>query len=111
MLIEDIDYTINCEKENYAKLKGSLRLPSPNDYIKPFKVIKEKIQRTEVYSIDVSDLQFLNSSGLTALAKLFLYALQTKTHITIIRNKFIPWQTKSLVSLSKLWKNVKVTFE
>lgn len=103
MIIKTEDYKIENTDPNYSILAGCLRLPSPSAYNKPFKEIIERIKDNKEYTIDLSELQFLNSSGLTSLARIFLIAKENKTEVTLLINEDIPWQKKNLGSLCMLW--------
>lgn len=108
MIINDDDYTISID-ESATKLEGTLRLPSPSSYDEPFAHIREELeQASETYIVDTTELEFLNSSGITAMARLFMHARKVNKPIKLVGNKDIPWQTKSLVSLKKLWDKIDV---
>lgn len=111
MIINDTDYTIDCNSPGTAKLLGTLRLPSPTAYDEPFSHIKSGIDSSSEYTIDVTELEFLNSSGLTAIARLFMHARKCNTPLTIIANESTPWQKKSLVSLKMLWDQITIELQ
>ena len=104
MIIKTEDYTINAQQLNHVLISGSMRLPSPLSYEKPFSIIKSSLEEaTDILTIDLKALEYLNSSGLTSFARIIIKARSNNKPIKIILNKSIPWQTKTLLSLNKLW--------
>ncbi len=109
MIINEKNFTVDCKDPLIGKLSGTLRLPSPTAYHEPFEYIKRGINESnESYTINSTNLDFLNSSGLTAIARLLMHARKVGTPIKIIGNANIPWQTKSFPSLKKLWDQIDV---
>ncbi len=60
-------------------------------------------QRTKILTLDLKALEFLNSTGIRAMAKL---VLQVREHealsLEIIGDQAIPWQNKLLKNLQRL---------
>ncbi|MFT5170311.1 MAG: hypothetical protein ACI9BD_000078 [Candidatus Marinamargulisbacteria bacterium] len=103
------DYSILCTQTGHATLKGIMRLPSPADYTQPFKYLFNYIEdHNGPFTIDISELQELNSSGLTALARIFIMARQVEVPIVVLGNQNSYWQRKSMSSLQKLWSEIVV---
>ena len=112
MIIKTEDFNINCSNPNKAEIIGSMRLPSPLSYENLFEAIKEQLElSTETYEINLVQLNYLNSSGLTALARILILGRSLKKPIKIIANQSIPWQKKSLTSLNKLWDKITIEFQ
>ena len=106
------EYLIEHPNQKTTILTGTLRLPSPTAYTHLLEEIRQGIEiQTETYTIDISGLKFLNSSGLTALARLFLLARQKQRTIKIICSHQIPWQKKSIGSLQKLWVGIELVMK
>lgn len=104
------DFTINCEGRS-AKLAGVMRLQSPNAYEEPFEPIHSEIQSPEgQYVLDISNLTFLNSSGVSALARLILLARQHNTPVSVVCSNDIPWQGKTIPSLQKLYAELEISY-
>ncbi|MBG90420.1 MAG: hypothetical protein CL521_01215 [Actinobacteria bacterium] len=100
-------------KDNIIYVKGSLRLPSPLDYDTYFEPIKSTIETASIDTpckIDITQLKYLNSSGLTALGRLFILARKKNIPLHIIATSDIPWHKKSIPSLQKLWNQITVDF-
>mgnify|MGYP001201924437 CR=1 FL=1 len=88
---------------------GVLRLQGHTDYLPYFSKIYHLIQSEDKHHvINLSELKFLNSNGLIALGQCFIYARDYNRSLTIIVNNNIPWQTKSISALHKLWDKVTI---
>lgn len=112
MIIKTDEYTIDCSSNNKGILKGSMRLPSPLSYENSFELLKKGIDiSTNTYFINIEKLEYLNSSGLTALARLLIQARKVDTPVTIECSKNIPWQSKSIASLCKLWDKIQTVYQ
>lgn len=110
MIIKTEDYTVDSSTLNKSIISGTMRLPSPISYDEPFSSIKNGIEEsTDTYEIDIYNLQYLNSSGITSIARLIIKARDLKKGIKLIINNNIPWQNRSLSSLKNLWE--KLEFE
>ena len=109
MIINTEDYQVECIEEGTAIIRGTMRLPSPVSYDQPFEPIKNGIEESSgTYTIDISNLEYLNSSGLTAFARLFILARTKDIPLTIIGTENIPWQKSSIYSLKKLWDKITI---
>ena len=110
MTTETEDFQIISDTPYTTKISGILRLPSPLAYEKPFITISEGIKNcnNQTYTIDLINLTFLNSSGITALARLIINARQCEQKLCFIGNENIPWQQKSLNNLKKLWSGISI---
>jgi hypothetical protein len=90
--------------------KGSLRLGGPGEY-KPIADLLSNLAEKEpdIVTLDLSQLEFLNSSGISTLSK-FVISLRKKrtTQAVILGSKNIPWQGKSLQNLQKLMPGLKL---
>lgn len=88
--------------------QGSLRLWDPQEYsrIKQYMLDIYELD-IEALSINLTELDFLNSSGISMLCK---FVFETKKlnriPITIIGRNDILWQKKSLHNLKKLWDRI-----
>ncbi len=112
MITEGEDFHIDYVNDKLAVISGILRLPSPTEYEKSFKNIFTSIEKNaadnSTYTIDISDLKFLNSSGITGFARIILLARAKNVPLVIQGKESIPWQKKSIVSLNKLWEKVEI---
>ena len=84
--------------------QGALRLYGADGYaaiVNLFNAIAE--QQTPLLTVDVTDLQFLNSSGINALSKFIIKVRDLKASRLIVKGtEQFPWQAKSLKNLQLL---------
>ncbi len=60
-------------------------------------------------TLDVSELQFLNSSGINTLSKFILHVRKLGASQVVIRGSSrFPWQEKSLINLQRLLPSLKL---
>ena len=108
------DYQIKLDKEtSTAVLEGALRLQSPNAYDIPFSEITNfisQLPKQTRFILNIKNLEFLNSSGVTSLAKLVLLCRSNDIDLHIECNEDIPWQEKTIASFNKLYERVSLTF-
>jgi len=115
MSTETADYSIQINSDRHlATIAGSLRLNSPNAYESPFSSIVTLIEtegESNPVNIDISGLNFLNSSGVTAIAKLILKAREKNASLVVHCNSDIPWQEKTIPALTKLYQKVSLEYK
>jgi hypothetical protein len=103
------EFELTYDKFGLVSISGILRLPTPISYNDVFQPIKEFIETgTSCIQIDLSRVEFLNSSGITALARLIVMARSLNREMVLIGRDDTPWQRKSLISLQRLWDKVDV---
>lgn len=110
MLIDNNDFAIDVSVPERAVVSGVLRLPSPAAYEERFKPIREALTRAkgDAYTIDISGVQFLNSSGITGLSRLVLLARTNETPLVLVGSSRTSWQAKTLRPISRLYDKVEV---
>ncbi len=88
--------TVNCE--------GSLRLGGSEEYAPIMQLLEEAIATPPIdLVIDLTQLEFLNSSGINMLSKFMIKAREKEgVNITVKGSQTIPWQCKSLKNLQRL---------
>ena len=107
----DQAYSISHPSSSESVVSGTLRLSSPNEYESVFQSIKDDLDACkDEYVIDISQLIYLNSSGLTSLARLFIQARNQEIKLIIKASKDIPWQDKTIPSLQKLYSKISVQY-
>ncbi len=109
--IKDKDYTVQYDSEStIVDFTGLLRLGGPKEYA-PIVDLLNKIvaEEPEQITLDLSKLEFLNSSGISMLSK-FVLGLRKKKGIqlVILGSNDIPWQGKSLKNLQKFLPSLKL---
>lgn len=109
MIIKTDDYRIEMVKTDASVISGKMRLPSPSAYIPQFEGIQKAITSVEgTYTIDIRDLEYLNSSGINALARLVFHARTIKKPLIIECTADVPWQKKTVASLKGLWDQLEI---
>lgn len=102
----DGEYTLEMHTGG-ARLRGVMRLVSPTAYRSAFAALHDRLEATgDPFELDVSKLEFLNSSGITALSRLVMQARAREVPMVIVLDEGIPWQKKTLPSLAKLYPKI-----
>jgi hypothetical protein len=92
-------------------LRGVMRLESPEAYALAFAPIVASIDEVAAISIDLSQVVFLNSSGIRALADVILLAREKDCRVTLFGSAAVPWQKKLATSLTGLFPDVVVRID
>lgn len=98
------------DDDHIIHFEGSLRLWDPGEYsrIKQYMLDIYELD-IEKLSIDLTKLEFLNSSGISMLCKFIFETKKTnRIPITIVGRNDILWQKKSLHNLKKLWDKIEL---
>lgn len=111
MEIETADYKVwSDEAGNTIKCKGSFRLNGVEEYAPIVQLLQSAAERQPpVLTLDLRELQFLNSSGINILSK-FVISVRQRGNIALVvqGSRRIPWQAKSLQNLQKLMPSLKL---
>ena len=92
------------ESRGTIALEGNFRLNGP--LYAPISELLEKVlaQKPTALRLDLTELKFLNSSGINVLAKFTILARNAGgLALSVVGNHKIPWQEKSLPNLKKLY--------
>lgn len=109
MRFESDDFTIDCTRPDVATLAGVLRLSSPAAYEDRFEPLRQGLHASRAaYTVDISKVQFLNSSGITGLSRLVLIARGENKPIVIVGSQAITWHGKTLNLLKRLYDKLEV---
>lgn len=109
--IKGEDYTVEYDPQQEAiAIQGELSLSGPPDYAPIADLLKEVADREPPsITLDLTQLEFLNSSGISMLSKFVIYMRKKKqTHMKVIGSNQIPWQGKSLKNFEKLLPGLKL---
>ena len=112
--IKGEDYTVSYREDPVrVKFAGELALAGPQEYSTINTLLKGIAEAcpTEI-TIDLKELAFLNSSGISMLSK-FVLGLRKKKEIQLIilGSNNMPWQGKSLKNLQKFLPTLKLKVE
>lgn len=85
-------------------LEGAMRLAGSEAYAPIYALMIGVLdQAASSVTVNLSDLEYLNSSGINMLAKFTIEVRKRESvHLTIKGSDQIPWQNKSLRNLKKL---------
>lgn len=97
--------TVNCQ--------GSLRLSGMDEYAPIVDLLNNVAEEgPPIITLNLRELEFLNSSGISMLSKFVIKVRQKKTiQIVVIGSKGIPWQGKSLKNLQRLMPSLTLELE
>ena len=112
--IKGESYSVEYQPETVTvKFQGSMRLNGMADYAPTEKLLNEAIdQSPPIITLNLRELEFLNSSGISMLSKFVINVRKKKTvQIAILGSNRIPWQGKSLKNLQRLMPGLEMEFE
>lgn len=107
------DYSIQYDGDaGTINFQGEISLGGPSDYNGINELLNEAVDNHETLTLDLRDLAFLNSSGISMLSK-FVVGLRKKKglQLIIIGSNSMPWQGKSLKNLEKLLPGLTLELE
>ncbi len=112
--IKGEDYIVQYDSDSVTvKFQGELALGGPKEYAPINNLLQETVDTSpEVITIDLKELAFLNSSGISMISK-FVLGLRKKKEIQLIilGSNDMPWQGKSLKNLQKFLPTLKLEVE
>ena len=105
------EYTVDCESNAAtAMLAGVFRLESAEAYDTLFAPISLALESAiDRYTVDLTGVVLMNSTGIRALADLVLHARRKGTPLVFVGKADIPWQAKAVASLKPLYSRLTVT--
>ena len=109
MEIKTADYTVWTEGAT-IHYEGTLRLSGTDAYQPILDVMQGVLaEKPQKLVLDLTQLEFLNSSGINLLAKFTIeLRKQPEVGMQVLGSTRIPWQSKSLPNLQKLHKGVEL---
>lgn len=112
--IQGDSYSVQYEAESTTiTFQGKLALPGSRDY-SPINALLQEIasKSPEVMTLDLKQLSFLNSSGISMLSK-FVLGLRKRKGVQLVvwGSSDMPWQSKSLRNLQKFLPSLQLEIE
>ncbi len=108
------DYRIAYDPDTgTVKCSGTLRLAGMEDY-EPIAQLLDAAAAAHpsAFTLDLEQLEYLNSSGINMLSKFAIRLRQKGTVTMTLRGtKRIPWQTKSLKNLQRLLPSLSLVLD
>jgi len=108
------DYVVEYDSDSTTvKFRGELALGGPKEYAPINDLFAQAIdQNPDVITVDLRELAFLNSSGISMLSKFVLGLRKQKSiQLVILGSNDMPWQGKSLKNLQKFLPSLKLEIE
>ena len=103
MKIENENYTLDSDESSNVSISGSLRLNGMDEYAPILDALRAPLAGANM-TLDLSGLEFLNSSGIAMLSKFIIEARGIDgMQLTINGSAQVPWQGKSLKNLQRLF--------
>ena len=114
MEIKSKNYSVVYDKASHnVTFCGSLRLNGSAEYASISELLNNLIQQEpEKIILDLTELKFLNSSGISVISR-FVINVRKRQNIQmiIIGAKQNPWQGKSLKNLQRLMPSLRLEME
>ena len=111
MDINHEDYQVRHDEGNgVVSCQGSFRLRGGEEY-QPILdlLIGAADAGPEELTLDLSELRFLNSSGINMFSKFILHVRKNSSGQIVVKgNSAFPWQTKSLKNFQRLLPNLRL---
>jgi hypothetical protein len=111
MEIKTENYSIGYDSATQTVIcQGSLRLSGMEEYEPIVQLLNDVVdQKPSTITLNLQELEFLNSSGINVLSK-FAIKVRQKGNIQMLikGSKNIPWQGKSLKNLQRLMPSLQL---
>jgi hypothetical protein len=104
-------FEIRLDEDNSTVLfKGALRLSGMEDYAPILDMLKETlINPTAPIVLDLRELDFLNSSGITMFSRFVIEARdRTGINLHVLASEAVPWHARSLKNLQRLMPSLNI---
>lgn len=112
MEIKTDSYSIWYEPEpSTVFFRGFLRLDGIEEYQPIMDLLLDAVEKSAIFSLNLRELEFLNSSGISMLS-MFVVKVREKGTVQLILqgSDQVLWQTKSLKNLQRLMPSLKLEF-
>jgi len=104
-------FDVQLEEENSTILfKGALRLCGTEDYAPILDMLKETLTSPAMRIVlDLRELDFLNSSGITMLSRFVMEARDRPgIDLQVLASEAVPWHARSLKNLQRLMPTLSI---
>jgi hypothetical protein len=103
-------FEIRLEENSTVFFKGALRLSGADEYRPILEMLKETLATpAEPVVLDVRELNFLNSSGITMFSRFVIEARdRTGVNLRFLASESIPWHARSLKNLQRLMPTLEI---
>ncbi|MEM1002705.1 MAG: STAS domain-containing protein, partial [Bacteroidota bacterium] len=93
--------------------QGSLRLGGTQSYQPVMELLNGvQAEQPELITLDLKELEFLNSSGISMISKFVINVRRQNTSKMLVKGSSnIPWQSKSLKNLKRLMPSLQLVIE
>jgi hypothetical protein len=107
-MAEGAQYGLRIDANGLAILSGVMRLASQDAYEHEFAAVRERLVRDSSLDIDLTGVQFMNSSGIRWLCVLVLEAKELGAPASIRGTSAVAWQVKSLPGLRAIYDRLTI---
>ena len=110
MRLENGNYRVRFDQtSNTVFLIGTLRLQGREEYQQINGLLIDAAESSDgALTIDMQDLEFLNSSGISTLSLFIIEMRKREKTIRIVGNSEISWQSKSIHNFQRLYPGAVV---
>lgn len=112
--IKDTDYSVQYDPTTQTvAFRGELQLSGMDDYTPIITLLDDVVeQEPSVLTLDVRELEFLNSSGINMLLRLVIKVRdRTNMQLIVLGANRVPWQSRSLQTLKRLMPRLDLKLE
>ncbi len=112
--VQGEDYSISYDDSTATIVfRGQMRLQGTAEYASIEELLEEVLTTSsKLISLDMCDLEFLNSSGINVILKFAFKVrdLPMRFSLLLRANSQVMWQSRMLSNLQRLMPNVKVQY-
>lgn len=110
-ILEGENFSVTYDSTEAAfKMNGILRLRGMEEYQPISDFLANIVGETDAINIDLSELEYLNSSGIAVLSKFVIAARKANAKVRMIGSGTVAWQGKSLNNLKRLMPALDLVF-
>ncbi len=113
-VVKSEDYQVEHNPvSSIVEFHGQISLGGPKEYAPIVNLLNQVVDlKPPIITLNLKELAFLNSSGISMLSKFVLGMRKNKgTQLIVLGSKKVPWQNKSLRNLERLLPGLKLVIE